>query len=168
MSETTDKCRVCLCRAVLLEGGIMPVYLEPENDYSPQGPDGRGRNRLRIELLSASPQCAIRPLLITKLKEAMDTRLAQHGYFGRCDHGGQCETCPRLKRRTTLESFGNQVLFREDPEDPSIVWAMNKPEDGWASSGYRWKLEDIAVLEGWRLGRLFRDEHSFGFWMVRD
>jgi len=38
-----------------------PYRVLIRDDYDPRGPDGRGRNRLRIEVMQPMPRCALRP-----------------------------------------------------------------------------------------------------------
>lgn len=37
-------------------------YFIPSDEYDPGGPDGKGRNRLRIEIMEPSPRCGLVPL----------------------------------------------------------------------------------------------------------
>ena len=157
----------------------MPIRLEAPTSR-PGGPDGKGWNRLSINAHMGTPadQCSLQPRGYTHLWESTNRpRSAQWGNYGRCtQQGGDCTTCPVLTGKPRLLSaFGDKVLVRilEKPilRDREVLgyreepWAMNKPEDGWASFGYPWTWHELARLPGWTVGRAYRDEHSEGFWL---
>lgn len=48
-------------------------YLEPPT-YQVRGPDGKGWNRLRLDVMTPVPQCALQPLDIASCYEAATNR----------------------------------------------------------------------------------------------
>ncbi|MFD7661305.1 hypothetical protein [Streptomyces sp. NPDC059788] len=144
----------------------MPIYL-PAPALRTGGPDGRGWNRISIAMGAlVSDECALKPRDYTHLRESQDTRRARYGGYGPCTRNGDCGTCPVLQapgRR--LRALGNQILVRISATDGPHL--MNRSEDGWASLSQRWTWSDLARIDGWEIGRRFRDEHSDGFWLIR-
>lgn len=143
----------------------MPIYLTPPSD-DPRGPDGQGRNRLRVDTMEPSAQCAFRPTSWQTMLESWDTRRARWGMFGRCVNGGNCESaCPIIMQcPRELRAFTDRVLFRLVDGKP---WAMNRPEQGLGSFGYQWSWTDLARFEGWDFDGAHRDQHGEGFWLKR-
>jgi hypothetical protein len=153
----------------------MPIYL-PAPAHDRRGPDGQGWNRLS---LNAGPvhagQCALRPRSYATLRESWDTRRAQWGGFGPCGRAGygrevpDCRTCPVLAgERRELHSFEPDVLVRVLIRDGQTIGephVMNRPGNGWESTSQVWTWQELARLEGWRLGRRHVDEHGEGFWL---
>jgi hypothetical protein len=151
----------------------MPIRLKAPTTYKPGGPDGKGWNRLSLCAHMGQPadQCALQPRTWQTLSESRrDTQLSQWGSYGRCTFDGPCEECPLLTAKPlTFGAFTEQVMVRIMPRQfVDELHFMNKPEDGWASFSYRCTWEDLARLVGWRIGRPFRDEHSEGFWLVKE
>lgn len=159
----------------------MPVRLEAPQ-HRPGGPDGQGWNRLSLNahLGADRAQCALRPRSYAALRESQDTRRAGWGGFGPCDQDrASCTGCPRLTARPkTLRAFGDRVLVRlweraSTENGPAVQhpapqpWLMDRPEEGWGSTGYPWTWSELARLAGWRIGRPYRDEHSDGFWLIK-
>lgn len=143
----------------------MPIYLTPPA-HNPVGPDGEGRNRLRVDALEPMARCALRPRQYSALREARDTRLAQWGgHLDVCDGRGDCRACPRLERRFELGAFGDRVMIRVDSQ--GRPFAMNHPEKGWGSWSLFLSWSDIGVMEGWDIGPQERDDVSAFFWMTR-
>lgn len=148
----------------------MPVYLPaPEPDH--RGPDGKGRNRLRIESIWLD-ECALRPTSWQTLWIAQtDTRRAWYGNFGPCGRTGRCDGCavweaPPLACRDHGDGSG-RMLARLDPRRRDLVWLMVNPDLGWDSDGYRWTWAQLARLRGWQADRGHVDEHGEGFWLRR-
>lgn len=143
-------------------------------EYKPGGPDGKGWNRLSLNAHMGTPadQCALQPRSWGHLAESRPSSLlARWGNYGRCIRpAGSCGDCPVFAAKpTTLAAFTDQVLARILPrEGIDEVHLMNKPEDGWASSSRRWSWEELARLVGWKVGRRAVDEHSDGFWLVKE
>jgi hypothetical protein len=143
----------------------MPIYL-PAPSHRNGGPDGQGWNRIALGSL-AGDQCALRPRDYSHLLESQDTRRAGYGGYGPCIADGKCETCPIFQAAPLdLQSLDNRILVRVHPHDGRL-YLMNRPEDRWASLGLRWTWQDLARLNGWEIGRRYRDEHSDGFWLER-
>ncbi|MFI6496865.1 hypothetical protein [Nonomuraea typhae] len=143
----------------------MPIYLDPPA-YKPGGPDGRGWSRLSLSahMGQGEAHCALRPRSYGKLYESQDTRRASWPGFAACVHDGECGSCPVMKAEPTrLLSFTQDVLVRID--DRGRPWLMDRPEQGWSSSAERWSWDEIARLQGWRLGGRCSDEHGDGFWI---
>jgi len=147
----------------------MPIYLHPP-EYDPAGPDGKGRNRLRIEWWGCSAQCALLPKTARKLvHESQDTRLAHWGYFGVCNKGpGQCSYCDVSNQHTHLPFTANRFAVRID-DDNNLVWVMNRLDKGWGEFGYPFRLPTIARCENYYIEgrRIYRDEHSEYFFIRR-
>ena len=148
----------------------MPVYLPaPEPDR--RGPDGKGRNRLRIESVWFD-ECALRPTSWQTLWIAQaDTRRAWYGNFGPCGRKGRCGGCPvweapPLACRDHGDGSG-RMLARLDPHRRDLAWLMVCPELGWDSYGYPWTWAELARLRGWQADRGYFDEHGEGFWLRR-
>jgi hypothetical protein len=162
----------------------MTIFLDAPR-HRPGGPDGQGWNRLSLNAHMGTPsgQCALRPTSYATLHESRrDSRLAEWGSYGRCGRGaGACDACPLLRREPRkFDAFTDRVLVRlekrpampgglfGDQGVPDRPWVMNRPEDGWGSRGEPWTWEELAALQGWRVGRQYRDEHGEGFWLERE
>lgn len=141
----------------------MPVYL-PAPQRDPRGPDGQGWNRLAI-LAQPRDQCALRPQTYAAWREAQDTRRAAYGHYGTCGRAGSCDGCPRRDLTTTLEAFTPRVLFRLDPAQTGLAFAVNHPDRGWSSWAQEWTWVDLLALEGWAFDGEHTDEHGRGFWL---
>lgn len=136
----------------------MPIFLE-SSGYNPIGPDGQGRNRLKIDSIDPQPRCALRPSSYPALRESQDTRLAQwSGSFGICTNAGRCNGCERSGHQFELEAFTSEVMIRIDAQNR--LHAMNKADEGWSSYGRFLNWEDLAAIKGWRIGRSGSDRHS--------
>lgn len=143
----------------------MPIYLQAPT-HKPGGPDGQGWNRISLGSL-ADDQCAPLPTDYTHLRESQDTRRARYGGYGPCTRAGACEQCPILQAPPQhLDALTDRILVRIHPHDTKL-YLMNRPEDGWASGAYRWTWSELSRLEGWEIGRPYRDEHGDGFWLTR-
>lgn len=141
----------------------MPTFLKSPS-YNPCGPDGRGMNRLRTEVI-LNDQCAFQPKSYAALKfEARDTRRARWGTFGMCLREGKCESCA-LAATTTLDSFMDRVLVRIGEDN--APWVMNRSDDGWGEFGKPVTWSFLARLEGWEIGDRYTDGHSKGFWLLK-
>lgn len=146
----------------------MPIYLEAPAPAL-GGPDGRGWTRMSIGSMGGlvGDQCALRPRDYSHLRESQDTRRARYGGYGPCIAAGKCETCPIFQAAPKeLRSLDDQVLVRIHRDGRPYL--MNRPEDGWASLALRWTWQDLARLDGWSIGRRYSDEHSDGFWLIRE
>lgn len=144
----------------------MPIHLRaPEARHG--GPDGQGWTRLAVaSTWTPADQCALRPRNYATLWESQDTRRARWGLYGPCVRDGACGSCPiAIGSPRTMSALTDRVLVRID--DRGAPWAMNRPEDGWASRAHRWTWDDLARLNGWVLGEQHHDEHGDGFWLVR-
>lgn len=144
----------------------MPIFLSaPVRE--PSGPDGQGWNRLTAAAPGPSAQCALRPRSHAALVESQDTRRARWGAFGPCTRAGNCAGCPiasAAPRR--LRSFTRDVLVRFLPRGGRTeLHLMNNPAKGWDSSSSVWTWDELARLQGWRIGHAHRDEHGEGFWL---
>nr|WP_233337831.1 hypothetical protein [Pseudomonas aeruginosa] len=137
----------------------MPIYLEGPS-YDPRGPDGDGRNRLRIDSIDPQPRCALRPRTFAGLRESMNTAIAQWGsHFDVCSGGGECSACFRFTRRHNIQSPPDALIVRLHP-DGSLHYTSDV-KAGWNASLTPIAWDDLASLEeGWSLGRVLRDEHS--------
>lgn len=95
------------------------------------------------------------------------TRYLCHADDHYCPEPPECDTCPILRNQPrTLTALDDRVLARIHPHD-GHVYLMNRPEDGWASGAQRWTWAEVARIDGWEIGRRYRDEHSDGFWLIR-
>ena len=158
----------------------MPILLEAPR-YRPGGPDGKEWNRLSLNAHMGTPahQCAVQPRTGGALREVKErgSLHAQWGNHGRCTADGNCTACPMLARKPlTMRAFGDRVLVRFleriDYHTGRLLstelWAMNRVEDGFASFGCRWTWEDLVRLASWRVGPRHSDEHSDGFWLLKE
>jgi hypothetical protein len=159
----------------------MPLYLEPPA-HQPGGPDGKGWNRLSLNahIGTPLPRCALRPRSYPTLHESHRNTAHSRwgGDYAHCTRAGRCGTCPIFKAAPRrLRAFTDRVLVRikeiGEPSDyipggvRSELWLMNKPEDGWASHGYRQTWEEIRRLNGWVIGRRHHDADGDGFWIEK-
>ncbi|MFE1451943.1 hypothetical protein [Streptomyces olivaceoviridis] len=146
----------------------MPILLTAPAHQN-GGPDGRGWTRLAINTMAVGvdDECALRPRDYSHLREShADTRRARWGGYGPCVGSGDCESCPIFQAAPlTLTALTDRVLVRIGAGGSPYL--MNRPEDGWASVARRWTWQDLARLNGWEIGRAYRDEHSEGFWLER-
>lgn len=137
----------------------MPIFLEaPTQD--PRGPDGQGRNRLRVDSLDPTPRCALRPRSFPTLRESQNTMLAQwNGQFGRCISQGMCESCGHASYRFRLPEGLEHLVIRLH-EDGSLHYSSEQ-DAGWAANLTPIDWDDLATLEdGWVISRASRDQHS--------
>lgn len=148
----------------------MPIYL-PAPACDPCGPDGQGRNRLRVEILDPLPQCALKPRTMRKLLlETYDTQHARWGGFGPCDGHGQCSRCPLHTDPQPLGFRAAQLAVRVD--ETGRPWIMHHLEKGWASYGEPVSLTrlanapDYAFIDG-RRTRIWRDADSDYVWLTK-
>lgn len=149
----------------------MPVFLKAP-EYAPGGPDGKGWNRLSLNAHMGQPanRCALRPRTYAALIESRDTRRAQWGGdFGHCINGGGCGHCPLLSApspRVPWEGTEGRVLVRIQPRDSvDRLYVMQNAEAGWDSRAVQMSWEEVSRLDGWEVGRQYRDEYSDGFWL---
>lgn len=145
----------------------MPIFLTAPA-HQPGGPDGQGWNRLSAAVHGPSAQCALRPRSHAALIESQDTRRARWGGFGPCARDGHCEGCPIANAAPRkLASFMPDVLVRilRRPDGRTELHLMNRPDQGWDSSSQVWTWDELARLQGWRIGHAHRDEHGEGFWL---
>lgn len=137
-------------------------------DVNARGPDGGGRNRLRVETLELNDQCALRPKTAEKfVYESADTRFSHYGGFKPCTSRGVCGSCTIYNEslHSPLEGVG-RVMIRIDTR--GNAWAMNRPEEGWASKGYILPWELLARLHSHTVEarHISVDKHSRYFWMI--
>jgi hypothetical protein len=104
-----------------------PYQLRIQDTYDPRGPDGRGRNRLRIEYIEPTPRCALRPR--TKAA-ALDlwrgmARFGNTTAYAPCI-GESCQACPVNSPR---EAWQPGWVLSEDTTRGG-VWLMGstKPD----------------------------------------
>lgn len=137
----------------------MPIFL-PGPNVDPKGPDGQGRNRLRVDAIEPTARCALRPRTFAALRESQNTALAQWGgHFAPCTGSGQCSECPRATRQFSMDAAPGELFVRLHAEG-SVHYTADLA-GGWNAELFLIDWDDLAALEsGWRLGRLQRDEHS--------
>ena len=99
----------------------MNYRINPPDTYDPRGPDGQGRNRLRVEVVTPAPRCRLRP----ETYEAAWTHdnrpthaAACWSSFGPCVYSGDCAGCPLAVKRAA------SWLFWPDPPDRSVIRAL--------------------------------------------
>lgn len=92
----------------------MPIYLKPDS-YSPNGPDGKGWNRLRVDAIEPSPQCAMLPKTYSALRECQNTMLAKYGPYKNCVRSGDCSNCDILNTTENyLEQYeDNEIMIKD-------------------------------------------------------
>jgi hypothetical protein len=71
-----------------------------------------------------------------------------------------------MNHHFTLGAFTPEVMIRIDAQER--LHAMDRPEDGWASYGLFVEWEDIAAVDGWRIGKHGVDAHSQFFLLLRE
>ncbi|MFD3667093.1 hypothetical protein [Streptomyces sp. NPDC058672] len=161
----------------------MPIHLPEPSPARPA--DGKGFNRLTLNahIWAGGAQCALRPKSWPTLFESYDTRRARWGGFGHCiQQKPDCETCPVL---TDLDTSTEQVTFNSprvlvriettigpyamfNAAPVTTLWMTDQPNDpDYRSNGQKWTWQRIRRLEGWELGRRWRDEIGEGFWLHR-
>ena len=116
------------------------VLREPP-EYDPRGPDGRGRNRLRIEFfgsVEAKQLCRLRPRNAKALWEALE-RDGRYADLDSCDGCGTGR-CPRSCRDRGAPFHGE--LYRVDEDGGA--WMMNRRDRGWAELGVFVSWSDAA------------------------
>jgi hypothetical protein len=159
-------------------GTVVPVFLEPPRP-APRGPDGQGWNRLSLNAHIGLPaaQCALQPRSYPHLVESQDTRKARWGGYGRCVTAGDCLSCRVLTGpgRALVRDTG-RVLARLRPgrmvgdlvvqQSADRVFLVDDPAAGWDTGLEEWAWHELARLDGWTVGRAFRDVHSDGFWLI--
>lgn len=152
--------------------------------HNPGGPDGNGWNRLSLNahMDTLSDQCAFQPRSYVALHESRRSALhARWGNsYGRCTWDGTCHTCPIAEAReepTWLPADTPRVLVRLKESSVDGGWlgrpaptpyVVDDPDAGWSSPRYRWTWERLARLRGWKVDRRHVDEHSEGFWLVKE
>ena len=143
------------------------IRLQPP-EYDPRGPDGKGRNRLRIEYRDLSPQCALRPTSYATLVESQDTRRARWGSFRECAGAGPCTSCPTPRAEQQLPAFGDRVCVRiEETPTGEQPWVMNRPDRGWGERGMPVSWDVLAQLTNFQPAGQFTDKYGAGFWLER-
>ncbi|MBF6333486.1 hypothetical protein [Nocardia transvalensis] len=174
----------------------MPIYL-PAPQPPPGGPDGEGWNRISLgaHYGTPSPECALRPRSYPALYNMRrGTIFSQFGYHGNCIRPPKdakwadpkrgsyqrpdCRTCPVFTALPVeLDADDDRVLVRlERRIHGEGLWAfgtetpyvVENPARGWDSPKQRWEWDALARLTGWRIGRAYYDEHSAGFWLIRE
>jgi len=144
----------------------MPVKLLPEG-YIPRGPDGKGRNRLRVDAMEPNPQCALLPNDYTTMKEVhRGTIWARWGRYLPCLFVDKnCSECSIFQQKNNLDLMTDRVAVRIDQQ--GMPHLMNHLEKGWASFGYLKTWAWFLSLEGWEPGPLERDKHGQYFWLTK-
>jgi len=145
----------------------MPIYLTYD-PYNPSGPDGQGRNRLRVDAISPQPRCAFKPRTYAALWEAHDTSRAQWSdSYDYCTNGGDCQNCPfgngEFKGKVPA-SFADDLYIREIEDGATNAgqpMAMNRPDKGFAEFG-KWGFTwtDVFHCPDRYAAKFGRDEHS--------
>lgn len=137
----------------------MPIYLEAP-PFDPRGPDGQGRNRLRIDCIDPTPRCALRPRSFPTLRESQNTMLAAwNGQFASCTNQGECSSCAHGSHRFSLPKDDEQLVIRQDAN--GTLHYTTDLAAGWNAHMITLHWDDLASLEdGWVFGRAQRDQHS--------
>lgn len=150
----------------------MPIYLKPAQ-YDPSGPDGRGMNRLRIDFIDPSAQCALKPATYAAVQEvSQTTERAAYGPYEHCTNKGDCQNCPifndQHKSRLDKPLHTNEFYIREAAGGGKLAdvtghfpMSMNHFRKGFSSFGYwgqSWK--DLVLDKDFYPAKFGRDEHS--------
>lgn len=143
------------------KGGARLSFLPPDS-YDPRGADGRGRNRLRLEVMPPARRCPLLPLTYEAAWESQhrpEHSRQSWASFAPCT-GGACEACPVFTAQR--ERLYAPTVARED--ERGRVWLMNRREGGWAEFGYPHETWG-ALLAAWdvTVGSRGRDEHGVYF-----
>jgi hypothetical protein len=131
----------------------------PPDDYNASGPDGKGRNRLRVEVMSPAPRCPFKPLTYEAAWESQHrpehARLSWAS-FGLCE-GSACASCPAFS--VGRERLYAPAVVREDAD--GRAWLMSRREGGWAEFGYPYRTwGDLLAAWDVILGNRGHDEHG--------
>ena len=111
--------------------------------YNPRGPDGQGRNRLRLEVLqpAAPERCLLRPTDLRACWEGIERPwAAEPTRFRVCDGSNEAE-CPRA---THVSHYGPQIALR--PGEGDTYWILNRRVGGFSQSGFVVSLETAAKI----------------------
>jgi len=99
--------------------------------YDPRGPDGRGRNRLRIEASDVifPHRCLLRPSDLRSAWAAVErSSLVEPTLFGACDCRG--DVCGRpAKHEPATPALTVRVADDDTP------WLLNRRDRGWGECG---------------------------------
>ena len=141
-----------------------PYFRRVYHDHRPGGPDGQGRNRLRLE--DAGPwlpdRCLLRPTDPQTLWEGLERPgHAEPTLFGLCDHAARHVRCIRLVRTDLARGAYPATCVRMLGDGKP--WLLNRPDRGWGEYGHPLRsldraAEALALARGalrWR-----RDEHG--------
>ena len=131
------------------------------------GPDGRGWNRLRVDTLGPSPQCAMKPKTYEALKHEVrrGSSFCAWGPYGPCT-GSDCRTCKYSQPFDFDLCDNSRLLVRIIPADgtrPEQLCLMNKPDINSRSCFVTWN--QLARMANFEVAGKFRDNHTIGFWI---
>lgn len=138
-----------------------PGFLPPD-PYDASGVDWRGRNRLRLEVMTPARRCPLLPLTYEAAWESRHRPAHSHqswASFGVCT-GSACESCPVFTAKR--ERLYAPTVAREDEE--GRVWLMSRRENGWGEFGLPYATWGD-LLRAWdvAVGARGRDEHGVYF-----
>lgn len=139
------------------------IYLEPPA-YKPRGPDGKGWNRLRLDVMTPAAQCALRPLDISACYESATNRAVWGGGYGWCVNEGKCSECPIAQgtvfpKQSLPAPFGDWFYVREYHNGTPHM--MHQFEKGWESYsfwGFTWA--DLRHDPHFYVAKIGRDQYS--------
>jgi len=141
-----------------------PYYRQVSWEPSRRGPDGRGRNRLRIEDVGPwmPHRCLLRPGDLRALWAGLERpRSCEPTMFGACDNEAQHTRCMRLVR-AELERGAQAPLCVRVAED-GRPWLLNRPGRGWGEFGKQLRgLDRAAEALAGAHGRLRLRRDAYG------
>ena len=125
---------------------IEDCLIVPADEYLATGTDGKGRNRLRIEILDPLPRCSHQPLT---WQAAYDTArgMARFGVWtayapctGPYSEEGKCSRCKTVGCR---EDWNSLWIIREDV-NRAFVWILDGTKrqshyGGWGALGFAYR-----------------------------
>lgn len=108
--------------------------IKPAESYDPNGADGQGRNRLRLEIIQPIDRCALQPRSYAAVWTVQNRPF--HLSFAWSDFGycraADCANCSVVPtRRNTV---GNAAVIREAVD--GTVWLLNRADNGWGEFGF--------------------------------
>lgn len=107
-------------------------YLRVANDRPAAGPDGKGWNRLRIDVGEPAPRCRLRP---TTWQAAWTVSCRPYHCH---DVWSVFEMCTprRCPLQVARDPIGPPAVVRVDHERGG-VWVLNRKDEGWGEYGMR-------------------------------
>lgn len=151
-------------------GGAMtarPYVIEPPS-LDPLGPDGAGRNRLRVDVMPPGERCRLLPCCWSAAwtAEHRPRHVRESWSLFELCRGTACSSCSVAQKREgeRTRPFQSTVVRERYAEGPGGPWRpniMNRRERGWGEKSYEYATWG-AMLGEWDIsvGDCGRDEHG--------